>query len=262
MALFMVANDLTPEDVLDENREHAFPASVVDLLGGMMGQPVGGFPEKVQKIILKGEDPLTDRPGRTLPDADFAAAAETASKALERDAKPREVVGNLLYPKVFADFATHSVKYYDTSVLPTPVFFYGMESGEEISFEIERGKTLILKYLTTSCPNSDGQRTVFFELNGVPRDVTVDDLSLESVGSKRAKADPDNDAEVGSSMPGMVVNVAVTVGDKVKKGQKLLVLEAMKMESTVYAERDGVISKVLVSPGSQVETGDLLLAYE
>jgi pyruvate carboxylase len=262
MALFMVANELTPEDILDESREHAFPASVVDLLGGMMGQPVGGFPEAVQTIILKGEEPLLDRPGRSLPSADFAAAAATASKALDRDAKPREVVSNLLYPKVFADFAAHTVKYHDTSMLPTPVFFYGMESGEEVAFEIERGKTLILKFLTMSEPNSDGQRTVFFELNGYPRDVTVDDLSLESLSSRHTKADPDDDSQVGSAMPGMVVNVAIAVGDHVKKGKKLLVLEAMKMETTVYAERDGVITKVLVSPGSQVETGDLLLAYE
>ncbi|MFT5127873.1 MAG: pyruvate carboxylase [Rhodothermales bacterium] len=262
MALFMVANELGPDEVLDENRELAFPASVVDLLGGMMGQPVGGFPETVQKIILKGAEPLTDRPGRTLPAADFAAAASDASKSLEREALPRETVSNLLYPKVFTDFASHLVKYNDTSVLPTPVFFYGMQSGEEISFEIERGKTLILKFLTVSDANSDGQRTVFFELNGHPRDVVVDDLSLDSLVSKRAKADPDDDAHVGASMPGMVVNVAVAVGDHAKKGQKLLVLEAMKMETTVYAERDGVVSKVLVAAGSQIEAGDLLIAFE
>jgi pyruvate carboxylase len=197
-----------------------------------------------------------------LPAADFAAAAETAGKALNREPLPRETVSCLLYPKVFADFAGHVVKYNDTSVLPTPVFFYGMQSGEEISFEIERGKTLILKFLTVGEPNSDGHRTVFFELNGHPRDVVVDDLSLESLVSKRAKADPDDDAQVGASMPGMVVNVAVVVGDHIKKGQKLLVLEAMKMETTIYAERDGVAAKVLVAAGSQVEAGDLLLAYD
>jgi pyruvate carboxylase len=261
MALFMVANDLTPEDVLDEERQHAFPASVVDLLSGMMGQPVGGFPEKVQRIILKGEDPLTDRPGKTLPAADFESATEKVSKMIKGQPKHRDVVSYLLYNKVFEDFAKHVVNYTDTSVLPTPVFFYGMTEGEEVAVEIERGKTLIIKFLTVGEPNAEGLRTVFFELNGHPRDVQIEDQSLESLVSKREKADAGNADHVGSSMPGMVVNVAVAPGDHVKKGQKLLVLEAMKMETTVYAERDGSISRVLVSPGSLIETSDLLIVY-
>jgi len=261
MALFMVANDLTPADVLDEDREHAFPASVVDLLRGMMGQPLGGFPEAVQRVILRGEDALIDRPGKSLPPADFDAAAEKVKKMVGRDALPREVVSYLLYPRVFEDFATHVVRFTDTSVLPTPVFFYGVKEGEEFAVEIERGKTLIIKFLTVGEPNLEGRRTVFFELNGYPRDVIIEDKSLESLAAKHEKADPNDDSQVGSSMPGMVVSVVVAKGDHVAKGQKLLVLEAMKMETTIYAERDGVVEQVLVTAGHQVASGDLLLSY-
>ena len=260
MALFMVANDLTPEDVLDTNRELAFPASVVDLLGGMMGQPVGGFPEAVQKIILKGEKPLTDRPGASLPAVDFEAEEAKVKKLLGRKPLSREVVASVLYPAVFKDFAEHGKTYSDTSMLPTPAFFYGLEVGEEIAVDIEVGKTLIIKYLSLSEANEDGERLVSFELNGQPRNVSIKDKSLTAKGSTRIKADPSDDSHVGSSMPGMVVKVFVSTGDDVEKGQKLLVLEAMKMETTIYAERAGKVDHVIAKPGHQVETGDLLLS--
>ena len=150
----------------------------------------------------------------------------------------------------------------DTSVLPTPVFFFGQEIGEEISVDIEEGKTLIIRFLTVSEPHADGTRTVFFELNGQPRDVSVVDRSLEAAATKAAKADPNNTKEVGAGMPGMVVTVAVKVGDKVTKGQKLFTVEAMKMETTISSEAEGRIAEVLVKPGSRVEAGDLLLRLE
>ena len=263
MALFMVANDLSAEDVLDESRELAFPASVEDLIGGMMGQPYQGFPEAVVKRVLRGKAPLAGRPGDTLEPADFAAATETVRGLIHHEPSMQQVVSHLLYPKVYADFAKHQVEYYDTSNLPTPVFFYGMEEGEEIAVEIEPGKTLIIRYLTKGSPAADGTRTVFFELNGHPRDVTIRDLSLEAEGvESREQADGENPAHVGAAMPGMVVSVAVSVGDWVKKGQKLLVMEAMKMESTVYAERDGKVNRLLVHPGTQVQGGDLLAVIE
>ena len=262
MALFMVANELSVNDVLDENRELAFPASVVDLIGGMMGQPLGGFPQKLQKIILKGKKPLKERPGKSLPPADFNDAAKTVEKLLERKPSKQEVVSYLLYPKVFEDFAKHQLEYTDTSILPTPVFFYGLEFGEEMAVDIEQGKTLILKFLTVGDASPDGSRSVFFELNGQPRDVTIIDKSIASTAPKATKADPGDPKQIPANMPGMVVNVAVKVGDSVKKGSKLLALEAMKMETTIYAEQDGKINQVLVSTGSQVETGDLLIAFE
>jgi pyruvate carboxylase len=262
MALFMVANNLTNDDILNSDRELAFPESVVDLIGGMMGQPPGGFPKKVKQRILRDRKPMTGRPGATLPAADFKQAAEEVQKVLGREPNKREVVSYLLYSKVFTDFATHHRQYSDTSDLPTPVFFYGLETGEEFSVDIEPGKTLIVKFLTIGEPHPDGTRTVFFELNGQPRDVTVVDHSLEADVKKRVKADPADTGQIGASMPGMVVTVAVEPGNSVAKGQKLLSLEAMKMETNIYAERDGKIGQVLVSPGSQIETGDLLVTIE
>lgn len=262
MALFMVANDLKPADVLDPNRELAFPASVKDLIGGKMGQPPGGFPPKVIERVLRGESPITERPGAKFPPADFAAAAAKMQKFLGREPGRREVISYLLYPKVFEEFAAHQIKYSDVSVLPTPLFFFGMERGEEVGIEIEPGKTLITKFLAVGEPHPDGRRTVFFELNGQPRSVTVLDRSLESQAEKRLKADAGNSKQVGAAMPGMIVTVAVQPGDQVAKGQKLLSLEAMKMETTLYAEQDGKVAQVHVHPGSQVETGDLLVTLE
>ncbi len=262
MALFMVANELTPADVLSGRRELAYPASVIDLIGGNMGQPPGGFPLEVQRRVLKDRIPLTTRPGESMPPADFEGKAVELKELLDREPTRREVVSSLLYPKVFADFANHTKEFYDPSGLPTPVFFYGMEPGEEFSVEIERGKTLIVKFLTAGEPHPDGRRTVFFEVNGVPRDVSVLDRSLEPSAPSAIKADAGDPKQVGSTMPGMVVTVAVKAGDVVKKGQKLLTLEAMKMETTVGAEADGKVSDILVKPGSQVETGDLLVRFE
>jgi pyruvate carboxylase len=159
---------------------------------------------------------------------------------------------------VFTDFANHQRKYSDTSVLPTPAFFHGLAAGEEVSVDIEPGKTLIIRYLTVGDPHPDGQRTVFFELNGQPREVLVADKALSAEVRMRPKADKDDPLQIGSPMPGLVVNVLATVGEHVAKGQKLCTLEAMKMETTVYAELAGRIAEVLVCPGTQVEGGDLL----
>lgn len=262
MALFMVANDLTPEDVLTSERDLAFPASVIDLIGGRMGQPMGGFPEQVEKRILRGEQPLRERPGSILPPADFEAEVKNLVKRLGRDPSSQETVSSLLYPEVFAKFAEHTQAYSDTSCLPTPVFFYGLQLAEEVAVEIEQGKTLIIKYLGVSDPHPDGTRHVFFELNGIPRSVNVLDKALEGDIVKAEKADPGNPDHVGAAMPGMVVSLAVQAGDSVREGQKLLVIEAMKMQTTIVAEKPGKISRVLVKPGSQIETGDLLLVIE
>src|SRR5690606_26023326 len=183
-------------------------------------------------------------------------------KLVEGETKTRDVISYLLYPAVFTNFAKLRRQYSDVSVLPTPVAFYGLEIGEEASVDIEPGKTLIIKLLAIGEPREDGRRTVFFELNGQPREVSVVDRSLEPAERKARKADPSDPNEVGASMPGMVVTVAVNPGDAVVKSQKLVVLQAMKMETAITAERDAKVAKVLVKPGTQVETGDLLLVYE
>jgi pyruvate carboxylase len=262
MALFMVANDLNNDDVLNPDREIAFPASVIDLIGGGMGQPPGGFPPAVKQRILLGGEEFTGRPGETLPPADLVDARKTVAGLLGHEPLEREVVSWLLYERVFDDFAQHQKKYSDVSILPTPNFFYGLEPGQEIAVDIEPGKTLIIKYLTTSSHHADGTRTVFFELNGQPRDITVRDASAETQGESHPKADSAIAGQVGSTMPGMVVNVAVKVDDTVKKGDKLLTLEAMKMETMINAEMNGHVKEVLVQAGSQVETGDLLVIIE
>jgi pyruvate carboxylase len=262
MALFLIANNHTVDDVVKSDRELSFPESVVDLMAGRMGQPPGGFPPEVQKRILRGQKPVEGRPGASLPPADFGKQATELNKRLGREPSRRDVVSYLIYPRVVTDFIGHEENYGDTSILPTPVFFYGPQPGEEMSVEIEPGKTLIVKFLTIGDPQPDGRRTVFFELNGQPRDVTVEDLSLEEAVNRQTKADPNDPAQVGAPMPGMVVSVAVKAGDRVSQGLKLLTMEAMKMETTIYAERDGRIAEVFVSPGTQVDTGDLVIRWE
>ena len=174
----------------------------------------------------------------------------------------QETVTSALYPKVFDEFVTHLKDYGDVSLLPTPIFFYGPSLGEEFSVDIESGKRLIIKFLAVGEPRPDGVRTVFFELNGQPREVEVVDRSIETKAAKRTKADPNDPTHVAAAMPGMVIGVAITQGAKVTKGQKLLSLEAMKMETVLNAERDGEVAQLLVQSGSQVEAGDLLLVLK
>jgi pyruvate carboxylase len=262
MALFMVANNLRPQDALERRRELAFPESVVELFEGRLGQPPGGFPRALQKRILRGRKPLRGRPGASLPPADFPATRRQLAKQLGRDVSDQEVITHLLYPRVFPEFAAHLQEFSDTSVLPTPTFFFGMAPGEEISVDIEKGKTLIIRFLTVGDPHPDGNRLVFFELNGQPREVVVADRSLGAEGKAHPKADTDDPNQVGAPMPGLVVSVAVAAGEEVAVGQKLFTMEAMKMETTGYAERAGRVAEVLVKPGTQVEASDLLLRFE
>ena len=259
MALFLVANNLLPEDIFDEQREFAFPESVVEFVEGRLGQPPGGFPPAFQARVLKGRPPLTDRPGANLPPADIDAAREKASSLLGRPAEERDALSYLLYPRVFPDLAAHERTYSDTSILPTSIFFFGPDPGVEHPVEIEPGKTLIVKLLAIGEPHADGKCTVFFELNGQPREVEVADRSLASSVRETPKADPADPNQVGAPLPGLVVGVAVSVGDPVRKGQKLLSIEAMKMETTIYAERPGRVAEVLAVVGHQVKTGELLL---
>ncbi|MGZ3316030.1 MAG: pyruvate carboxylase subunit B, partial [Isosphaeraceae bacterium] len=259
MALFLVANDLTPEDTLDPERELAFPESVVEFFQGRLGQPPGGFPPELQDRVLRGRPALTDRPGANLAPADLGAAREKASALLGCPATTRDALSYVLYPRVFPDLAAHERTYSDTSILPTPTFFFGPEPGEEIKLEIEEGKTLIVKLLAVGEPHADGKRTIFFEFNGQPREVEVLDRSLASSVRETPKADPSDPDQIGAPLPGLVVGVAVVPGDPVRKGQKLLSIEAMKMETTLYAERPGRVAEVVAMVGLQVKAGDLLL---
>jgi pyruvate carboxylase len=263
MTLFMIANNLTPEMVQDSDREIAFPESVVEFFEGKLGQPPGGFPPALQARVLRGRKPLTDRPGATLLPADFAQARRDLEQKLRRAPSATDVISYLLYPKVYAEYAASEAQYSDLSVLPTRAFFFGMAKGEEVSIDIEPGKTLIIKFLTVGEPQPDGRRTVYFELNGQPRELLVADKTLAAGAVKaRAKAEPGNAKHVAAPMPGSVVAVAVAVGDEIAAGQKLMALEAMKMETTLYADRPGKVAEVLVRPATQVEGGDLVIRFE
>jgi len=259
MALFLVANNLTPADTVDPERELAFPESVVELFEGRLGQPPGGFPKVLQERVLKGRPAITERPGKGLPPADLDAARAKAGELLGRPATDRDALSLVIYPRVFPDLAAHEAAYSDTSGLPTSMFFYGPDPGAENPVEIEPGKTLIVKLVAVGEPHPDGKRTVFFELNGQPREVEVADRSLASSVKEAPKADPADPGQVGSPLPGLVVGVAVNVGDAVRKGQKLLSIEAMKMETTLYAERPGRVAEVLAAVGRQVQAGELLI---
>src|SRR5277367_532579 len=262
MAITMVTSGLTREAVMDPAVEIAFPDSVVSLFHGDLGQPAGGFPAGLQKKILGGKPPLSVRPGELLPPADLEAQRQLAETKVGRAITENELASYLMYPKVFADYAADRTAFGDVSALPTAVFFYGMEPGQEINIDLERGKTLIVRYVTTSDPHEDGTRTVFFELNGQPRPIRVADRSQVAKRPPRRKVEPGNTAHVGAPMPGTIATVPVHVGQRLTRGEVVLTLEAMKMETTLRAERDGTIKEILARPGQQVDTKDLLIIYE
>ena len=262
MAMFMIQNNLQPEDVYERGAELTFPQGVVDFFKGMIGQPHGGFPEKLQKIVLKGEEPITCRPGEFLESVDFAAQKTELEKKLGQPVSDRDVLSAVLYPGVFEEFAKHRQEYEDTSMLPTPVFFYGLDLGDETCIEIQPGKTLVVQLNAIGRITDDGNRDIYFELNGEPRQVAVPDMSADSDMVTHRKADPDNLHHVGAPMPGKVFHILVNVGDVVKEGDVLLSTEAMKMETNVKAAKEGVVSEILVFEGMQIQSGELLIILD
>ncbi|MEP9399723.1 pyruvate carboxylase [Mesorhizobium sp. KR2-14] len=262
MALMMVSQDLTVADVEDPEKDIAFPDSVVSMLRGDLGQSPGGWPAALQKKALKGEKPITVRPGSLLKPADLAANRKEIEGKLGRSMSEFEFASWLMYPKVYSDFAAAQESYGPVSVLPTPAYFYGMEPEDEIFVDIEKGKTLVVRCLAIGDVDDKGMVTVFFELNGQPRRVKVPDRAHgTSAARARRKAEPGNDAHVGAPMPGVVSTLAVAAGQSVKAGDVLLSIEAMKMETALHAERDGTIAEVLVKSGDQIDAKDLLVVF-
>ncbi|MCF6266518.1 MAG: pyruvate carboxylase [Desulfuromusa sp.] len=262
MAMFMVQNNLEPEDVYQRGHELTFPQGVIDFFKGMIGQPYGGFPEKLQKIILKGEQPLTHRPGELLEPVDFLLKRDELEKKLNHKVSERDVLSAVLYPGVFEEFDRFRQEYSDVSVLPTPVFFYGLDVGDEATIDIEAGKTLIVKLNAIGRVREDGTRNIYFELNGEPRSATIIDLSVEADESCHVQADPDDSKEVGAPMPGKIFKMMVSVGDEVAEEDVLLVTEAMKMETNVKAPKSGVIKELIFGEGDHIDQGDLLVVLE
>ena len=284
MAIFMVQHDLTPENILEKGADLSYPDSVVSYFKGMMGQPAWGFPEALQKIVLKGETPITCRPGELLPPADFDAARahlkdmtgdiiklsrkdqEKLGEAIRENniANPtdRAVISWCLYPKVYEEFLQKRREYGYISRLGSHIFFHGMAPGETSLVEIEDGKTLVIKYIGLGELNSDGERAVLFELNGVRREVTVVDQSAADQVKKAPMADPEDKMQIGAQIPGAVSKIFVKKGDKVTAGEVLAVIEAMKMETSVLALTDGVIDEIRVSAGDTVKHGELLMTMK
>ncbi len=260
MALFMVANDLKPQDIRAPEREIDFPESVISLFRGELGFPPDGFPKALEQKILRGEKPMQGRAGDFLPSVDLEAKRQENEHLVGRQITDTDLASALMYPKVFKDYAEHRRQYGDVSLLPTPAFFYGLRDNEEITIAIDKGKTLIVRQTGRSEEvDEDGKIKVFFELNGQPRTVRVLKAGLLSASRAKAKAEEGNPKHLGAPMPGMVVTVAVKVGHKVKKGAPLVSIEAMKMETMLTAERDATVSAVHVKPGETVKAKDLLI---
>ncbi len=262
LALFMLTNNLTPKDLVERGKELTFPESVIGYFAGEIGQPHGGFPQPLADIVLKGRKPFTGRPGDTMPPVDFDATRKELEAKIGRTASDQDVLSYLMYPKVFTDYAAYVKKYGDVSPVPTDVKFFGLRKGDETEVEIERGKTLFIRLQAISEPNAQGVRTLFFDLNGHPREVEVLDKRLGKEVAARPKADKDNLHHLGSPMPGTVVEVKAAAGDEVKEGDKLVVLEAMKMEMTLASPIAGVIKDITVKPKDRVDTGDLLVVFK
>lgn len=266
MAIFMLKNGLTKDNILEVGKDLSYPASVVDYFRGMIGQPDGGFNPELQKIVLKGLEPITVRPGSLLPDADFdAIKAHLKSKydlsGFTEEEIHQKAVSYALYPKVYEDYCEHFEAYNDVTRLESHVYLYGLRRGEETSLKIGEGKELLIKFHSMSAPNDEGKRTLVFEVNGSVREVSILDEKMEVKSDRKLKADKTNPAHVGSSIPGTVSQVFVKEGDKVTQNQPLLIIEAMKMETTVVAKQDGVIDKIYVAAGDRVNSGDLLLSF-
>jgi len=262
MALAMVSSGLTRADVEDPNRDVAFPDSVVGFFAGDLGQPPGGFPQALQKKVLKGRTPMTERPGSYLKDVDLLEERKKAEDATGIKIDDKRLASYLMYPKVYSDFVKTQDKYGPTEALPTPVYFYGLEDGEELFIDLEKGKTLVLQYLGRAETNDKGMVRVFFDLNGQPRTITVPDRLKAGEIVARPKAALGDAKQVGAPMPGVISTLAVKAGQPVVAGDVLLSIEAMKMETAIHAETDGVVAEVLVKPGDQIDAKDLLVRFE
>jgi pyruvate carboxylase len=263
MALLMVSQGLTRADVENPDIEVSFPDSVIDMMHGNLGQPPGGWPKAIQKKILKGDKPLSERPGKALPPVDLEATRAELSKTLEGfKVDDEDLNGYLMYPKVFLDYMGRHRTYGPVRTLPTRTFFYGMEPSEEITAEIDPGKTLEIRCQAIGETNAEGEAKVFFELNGQPRLIRVPNRRVKSTAVVRPKAEAGNPNHIGAPMPGVVATVAAKPGMKVKQGDLLLTIEAMKMETGLHADRDATVKAVHVTPGAQIDAKDLLIELD
>lgn len=263
LALYLVSHQMSVKDFerLPADHQLTLPNSVVDMFMGSLGKPEGGWPPKLQEIVLRGAKPNEGRPGERLPPVDLEKAAATVANQTGASNRT-DVMSYVMYPEVFSQFAAARAQYGELEVLPTPQFFYGLQERNEVTIDLEPGKTLIIRLLTVGEARPDGMRTVFFELNGQPREVEIRDKSVKETTSAHRKADPGKAGEVGAPIPGAVTILHVSPGERVKRGDRLLVMEAMKMQTTVYAPVHGTVTEISVRPRGTVEAHDLLLKIE
>ncbi|MBT4488659.1 MAG: biotin/lipoyl-binding protein, partial [Rhodospirillaceae bacterium] len=261
MALLMVSAGLSRADVEDPDQEIAFPESVRSFFRGELGQPPGGFPAALQEKVLAGEAALTVRPGANMPPADLDALRREAEKKVARRISEEEFNSYLMYPDVFAAYADHRREFGPVDVLPTKTFFYGMQSDEEISVDLEVGKSLVIRAQAVGEVDEEGFVKFFFELNGQPRTVRIADRQIAATVERHPQADENNPNHVPAPMPGVVGTIAVNEGQEVESGDLLLNIEAMKMETAIRAARSGTVHAIAVRPGMSVDAKDLLLEY-
>ena len=262
MSLYMVQMGLDAENFFEKGKTLDFPQSVITFFQGELGQPTGGFPEKVREIVLKGKPYSDVRPGAKTPAVDFASTKQTVREIMKREPSEEDVLSYIMYPKVFEEYMAKHAKYGDISHIDTNTFFHGMRNGEAIEVELEPGKTLFIKLLQIGDLNSQGKRTLFFELNGQSREIVVADLKAGKTDAVHEKAEPSNRLHIGATMPGSIVKVMVKPGDTVKNGDVLVVTESMKMETSIQVSMDAEIAEILVKPGELVETHDLLIVLK
>lgn len=259
MALFMVQNELTEEDIYDHGDELSYPESVVSFFQGELGQPVGGFPEKLQRIILQGRPAMQERPGKFAEPVDFEKVKQELQELIGFEPSKTDVLSYLMYPQVFLDYQKSYGQFADVTLLDTPTFFTGMRLGETINVQIEKGKTLIIRLDEIGEADVEGNRTLFFNLNGQRREIVVKDASIKSAVQTKRKVEPTNREQIGATMTGSVLKVLVKKGDHVEKGQPLLITEAMKMETSIDARFAGEVSHLYVEEGESISSGDLLI---
>ncbi len=265
LAIFMSKNSLNKNNIFTEGRELSYPDSVVDYFMGMVGQPDGGFPEELQKIVLKGKKPLSERAGKSLPPANFDEIKEHLKEIINvpgKNINDRNMLSYALYPKVYDDYCQHLEYYNDVSKLESHVFFYGLARGEETTLTLGEGKEVIIKYVDMSEPNENGVRALTFEINGIMREISVQDRKLEVNTDNKLNAEKGNPNQIGSPIPGTVGKIIVKEGDKVEKNSILMTVEAMKMETSIVAMRDGIVDRIYIKEGDRVAQEELLITFK
>jgi Pyruvate carboxylase len=259
-AIFMVQNDMTPENIYEKGKNVDFPDSLVSFFEGMIGQPLGGFPKDLQKLVLKDKKPITCRAGELLEDEDFDAIKKHLVDELGIEASEQDVISAAIYPKVFDDYIKYVRKNGDFRHMGSDIFFHGLSEGETCEIKIDEGKTFIVRLIERRATNNEGICEVVFEINGNRRVAKVKDEDIkDSVAVAVTRyADEENPMEIGANIPGAVIKILIKEGDKVEANQAIAVLEAMKMETNIISTTDGIVDTVFVKEGQQVKAGEMI----